>query len=429
MSRGFGPNSRSPSTPQPWLKDQLNLKHPLVKLSQAIDWSELEAELGQQVSREGGRPALPTRLMVGLHYLKALYDESDESVVSKWIENPYWQYFCGEETFQHELPCHPTSLPKWRQRVGVEGVEKLLGQVLRTAMNQQALKPSEIVRVNVDTTVQEKAIAFPTDARLYDKARRALVRIARKHQINLRQSYVRLGKQALFRQSRYGAARQGKRAGQQTRKLRTYLGRVIRDIERKVSDLPQALQSLLKIARRIYHQQSKDTGKLYSVHAPETECIAKGKVHKRYEFGCKVLLVTTHASNWIVSIDAVHGNPYDGATLKDALSQTEKLTTIAPQQAFVDKGFRGKTHHPATVEVVVAGISKQTSQLKRLLKRRSAIEPVIGHTKQDHALKRNYLRGRQGDRMNAYLAGCGFNLRKLFRFFLTSPLIQASTTP
>ncbi len=164
MSRGFRAQPGSSSPPLPLLKDQLNREHPLVKLSQAIDWSELEREFGAVVSSSGGRPALPTRLLVGLHYLKALYDESDESVVSKWVENPYWQYFCGEEIFQHEFPCHPTSLPKWRQRVGVEGVEKLLGQVVRTAIRQQALKPSEIAKVNVDTTVQEKAIAFPTDA-------------------------------------------------------------------------------------------------------------------------------------------------------------------------------------------------------------------------------------------------------------------------
>lgn len=202
MSCGFNPKSRSSSTPRSLLKDQLNLEHPLVKLSQAIDWEAFEHEFGRQMSSEGGRPALPIRLMVGLHYLKALYDESDELVVAKWVENPYWQYFCGEETFQHEFPCHPTSLPKWRQRIGVEGVEKLLKQVLKTAMVQHALKPSEMASVNVDTTVQEKAIAFPTDARLYDKARRALVRVARKHQLKLRQSYVRLGKQALFLQGR-----------------------------------------------------------------------------------------------------------------------------------------------------------------------------------------------------------------------------------
>ena len=379
--------------------------------------------------------------MVGLHYLKALYDESDESVVSKWVENPYWQYFCGEETFQHDFPCHPTSLPKWRKRVGAEGMEKLLQQVLQTATRQKALRHNEIEHVNVDTTVQEKAVAFPTDARLYDKARRTLVRLARKYQVKLRQSYVRLGKKAILGQSRYAAARQGKRAKRQTRKLRTYLGRVIRDIERKVSEMHSGLQSLLTIAKLIYQQQTHDRGKLYSVHAPETECIGKGKVHKRYEFGCKVVLVTTHKSNWIVGIDAVHGNPYDGATLSGALTQTEKLTSTKPGRAFVDKGFRGSAHHPPGVEVVVAGSRKLTKTLKPLLKRRNAIEPVIGHSKQDHALKRNYLQGEIGDkpvhrrcvsghsrrhRINAFLVGCGFNLRKLFRFFSTAPLIQAN---
>ncbi|MEP0915065.1 IS5 family transposase [Leptolyngbya sp. GB1-A1] len=317
-------------------------------------------------------------------------------------------------------------MPKWRSRIRVEGVEKLLGQVLRTAINQQALKPAEIAVVNVDTTVQEKAIAFPTDARLYDKARGALVRAARKQQVKLRQSYVRLSKRALFQQSRYAAARQGKRAKQQTRKLRTYLGRVIRDIERKVSSMPVRLQKLVDIAKRIHQQQPKQGNKIYSVHAPETECIAKGKVHKRYEFGCKVVVVTTSASNWIVGIDGVHGNPYDGATLSQALQQTQELTTVKPQQALVDKGFRGKAHHPEDVEVLIAGTRQRTSSLKHLLKRRSAIEPVIGHSKQDHSLKRNYLRGKTGDRINALLAGCGFNLRKLFRFFITAPLIQAN---
>ncbi len=421
MSRGFGRQSESSSAPKPLLKDQLNLEHPLVKLAHAVDWQAFEQDFNKPVGSEGGRPPLPTRLMVGLHYLKALYDESDESVVAKWVENPYWQYFCGEETFQHELPCHASSLPKWRKRIGVKGMEKLLQQVLSTAMNQRALKPSEIAQVSVDTTVQPKAIAFPTDARLYDKARRALVRLAQKHSIKLRQSYVRLGKQALFRQSRYAAARQGRRARQQTRKLRTYLGRVMRDLERKLQPLPQDAQALLERARHIHDQQPQDSGKLYSVHAPEVECIAKGKVHKRYEFGCKVVLVTTQMSNWIVAVDAVHGNPYDGATLKEALTQTERLTTIKPKQAVVEKGFRGTAHHPTDVQVWVAGTRKLTRTLQRLFKRRNAIEPVIAHTKQDHALKRNYLQGVDGDRINALLAGCGFNLRKLLHFFWASP--------
>lgn len=413
----------------PLLEPQLNLQHPLIKLAQTIDWSYFEREFNKTAATdEPGRPPLPTRLLVGLHYLKALYDESDESVVAKWVENPYWQYFCGEQYFRHALPCHPTSLVKWRQRVGPEGFEKLLKQVLQTAQQQQALKPAQIKRVNADTTVQEKAIAFPTDARLYDKARRALVRAAQRQPIKLRQSYVRLGKRALFKQSRYAAAQQGRRAHKETKKLRTYLGRVIRDLERKLPAPPAAFKELLARAKRIHQQQRHDSAKLYSLHAPEVECIAKGKAHKKYEFGCKVAVVTTNQSNWVVGIEAHHGNPYDGATLKPALEQVEKLTGVKAQQAFVDQGYRGATHHPEGVEVFIAGKRKLSGKLKKLLKRRSAIEPVIGHGKQDHGMERNYLRGKNGDRVNAFLTGCGFNLRKLYRFFVNSPSLNAQAT-
>ena len=404
------------------LEKQLNHQHPLYQLANTLDWDWFEQEFGRQMKTSGGRPPLPTRLLVGLHYLKALYDESDESVVDKWVENPYWQYFCGEESFQHDFPCHPTSLVKWRKQVGPEGVEKLLKQALRSAMELKALKPREVKRVNVDTTVQEKAVAFPTDARLYEKARKTLVREAKARGVNLRQSYARVGKRAFFKQSRYRCARQLKRALKQTRKLRTYLGRVIRDIERKLPHPDAVMRSLLERAKRIHQQQRSDSNKVYSMHAPEVECIAKGKAHKRYEFGCKVVFVTTSASNWIVGAQAVHGNPYDGATLKDALDQTALLTGVQPEQAAVDQGFRGKKHHPANAQVLVAGTRTFKGVLKQLVKRRSAIEPVIGHAKQDHALGRNYLQGSNGDRTNALLVACGFNLRKLIRFFLEDAL-------
>ena len=400
------------------LARQLNLNHPLVKMAETIDWQSFEDKFGRVAKASGGRPALPTRLMVGLHYLKALYDESDETVVSKWVENPYWQHFCGEEVFQHEFPCHPTSLVKWRKQIGTAGFEQLLGQIIQTAMRSAMLKLKEIERVSVDTTVQEKAVAFPTDARLYNHARITLVRAARKRGIKLRQSYVRVGKYAFFKQSRYRVARQLKRARKYTRKLRTYLGRVIRDIERKLPQPDAGMEVLLTRAKRIKQQQRSDSNKIYSMHAPEVECIAKGKVHKRYEFGCKVVLVTTSASNWIVGAAAVHGNPYDGATLSEVVQQTNQLTGVAPKQAAVDKGFRGSKYHPDGLQVLVAGTRKFKGVLKRLVKRRSAIEPVIAHLKHDHALGRNFLKGKQGDGINALLTVCGFNLRKLYRCYL-----------
>ncbi|HVG38623.1 MAG TPA: IS5 family transposase [Pyrinomonadaceae bacterium] len=399
-------------------------EHPLYQLAEAIDWTRFEAELGPLYAEALGRPGLPTRLMVGLHYLKYLFDESDESVVEKYVENPYWQFFCGRTYFEHELPCHPTSLVRWRHRLGAVGVEKLLTETLSTAKREQALKASEIKRVYVDTTVQEKAVAFPTDARLYHKARRALVRQARAAGINLRQSYVRLGQQALARQGRYAQARQTKRARRETKRLRQYLGRVIRDIRRKCPRPAPAFKLLLERAERILRQQRHDSPKLYSVHAPEVECIAKGKAHKPYEFGCKVAIVTTAKTNWVVGISAVHENPYDGATLSPALKQVERTTEVRPEAAFVDRGFRGAAHHPAGVAVYVSGRKRLTRPLKALLRRRAAIEPVIGHLKGEHMMGRNHLLGQEGDRINALLTGCGFNLRKMWRFFKAAASLQ-----
>jgi IS5 family transposase len=398
--------------------------HPLYRLAEAIDWTRFETELGPLYAEAVGRPGLPTRLMVGLHYLKYLFDESDESVVEKWVENPYWQFFCGRTYFEHELPCHPTSLVKWRHRLGAAGVEELLTETLSTAKREQALVESEIKRVNVDTTVQEKAIAFPTDARLYHKARRALVRAAQAADIPLRQTYVRLSQQALARQGRYAQARQMKRARRETKRLRLFHGRVIRDLRRKCPRPGHALRSLLERSERIFRQQRHDSPKLYSVHAPEVECIAKGKAHKPYEFGCKVAIVTTSKSNWVVGVRAVHENPYDGATLAPALKQVERTTEVRPEAAFVDRGFKGAAHHPADVAVYVSGRKRLRRTLKALLRRRAAIEPVIGHLKGEHKMERNHLLGQEGDRINALLTGCGFNLRKLWRFFKAAASLQ-----
>jgi IS5 family transposase len=225
------------------LSTLLDQQHPLYVLAEAIDWEFFEHEFGSLYVEQKGRPGLPLRLLVGLHYLKHLYDVSDERVVAGFVENPYWQYFCGEEFFVHEWPCNPTSLVKWRQRIGPGGMEQLLRETIATAQRQGALKPSEIRRVNVDTTVQEKAIAFPTDARLYHKARGVLVREAQRVGIELRQSYRRVGQRALQKQGRYAQAQQLKRARKETRRLRTYLGRVLRDIQRKAASSGLELDS------------------------------------------------------------------------------------------------------------------------------------------------------------------------------------------
>jgi IS5 family transposase len=396
----------------------LNTAHALFKLANSINWSVFEQEFGPLLyAEEVGRPALSIRLVVGLHYLKHLYEVSDESVVERFLENPYWQYFCGLEYFEHEMPCHPTSLVKWRNRVGAERIEKLLKETVEVARREQVLKRSEVERVNIDTTVQEKAIAFPTDARLYYKARRALVRAAKALGIILRQSYERLSKRALERQGRYAHAGHSRQARGERRRLRVYLGRVIRDIKRKCENPNQELVGLLEIAERILNQKKEDKGKIYSVHAQEVECISKGKAHKRYEFGCKVRVATTSKRGWVVGIDAEHGNPYDGHMLEPAIRQVEQLTGVRPKQAFVDRGFKGTEKTVEGIEVYIWGRRGLSRTLKAMLKRRSGIEPIIGHMKHDHGMERNHLLGKAGDRINAMLSGCGFNLRKLVRTF------------
>lgn len=397
----------------------LNRQHPLFILANQIDWSIFDKKFGSLYS-EKGRPGKPTRLLVGLHYLKHAFDESDESIVERLLENGYWQYFCGFEFFIHRLPIDPSSLTRWRKRIGPNGLEQLLSETLETAKREDYLTEQHMERVNVDTTVQEKAIAYPTDARLYHKARVLLVHAAKKRGIPLRQSYLRLGKRALIMSGRYAHARQMNRAKREQKKLKNYLGRVYRNMLRSYPQPDNQLAELLHNAERILTQQRHDKNKLYSLHAPEVECISKGKVHKKYEFGCKVSVATTSKDNWIVGVEALHDNPFDGHTLKGALKQVKRLVGWDARNAYCDKGYKGNPKQLGDTAIHLA--TRRKSSMKpsewAWFKRRSAIEPVIGHMKQDNRMERNYLKGTDGDKMNAILAACGFNLRKLLRAFI-----------
>ena len=401
------------------LEQILNRKHPLFVLANQIEWSCFEQAFGSTYVEDVGRPGIPTRLMVGLHYLKHTFNESDETVVERFLENPYWQYFCGFEYFQHMLPIDSSSLTRFRQRIGESGVEVMFRELLDTAKRGGHLRKSHMDRVNVDTTVQEKAIAFPTDARLYYRMRDVLVRAAEARGIGLRQNYRRVAKRVLAKQSRYAHAKQWKRSGKMTKKLKTMLGCVYRDIGRKVEDVDEELRGLLELAERLLKQQRKSKNKVYSIHAPEVECISKGKAHKRYEFGNKVGMVTTSRDNWIVGIKSFHGNPYDGHTLEASLDQVERMMGWSAKQAYVDLGYRGHGYEGDT-EVHIVNyrmMRKLTRSVRRWFKRRSSIEPIFGHVKSDHRMSRNYLKGVEGDDMNALLCGCGFNMRKLLAVF------------
>jgi IS5 family transposase len=408
------------------LDQVIDMDHALVKLARTIDWGFLEEKFGSVYADGSGRPPLPTRLMAGLAILKHTYNVSDEVVCELWIENPYYQYFCGEEFFQHELPLDRSSMTNWRNRMGEDRLRALLQESLAVATKTGAMKPGDLARVIVDTTVQPKNITFPTDAKLLNRAREKLVKLAKKLGVELRQSYTRVGKFALIQHQRYAHAKQFKRANRALRKLKTYLGRVIRDIARKIDGDPgleTAFAHLLSLARRVRAQERGQRGpKIYSLHAPEVECIGKGKAHKPYEFGVKVSVATTlkhsKGGQFVVHAQALPGNPYDGHTLAGVIPAIEQLVGHTIERLHADAGYRGHNAPPEYKFKIYTSRQKRrvTPQIKREMRRRSAIEPVIGHTKNEHRMDRNYLAGRNGDANNAILAAAGYNFRRLIRW-------------
>jgi IS5 family transposase len=288
------------------------------------------------------------------------------------------------------------------------------------------MKPSDLSRVIVDTTVQPKNVMFPTDAKLLNRAREILVRLAKKNGLGLRQSYARVGKFALIKQQRYAHAKQFKRANRSLRKLKTYLGRVIRDIARKIADdeaMKGAFAKPLSLARRVLTQHHKQRGpKVYSLHAPEVECIGKGKAHKPYEFGVKVSVATplkhSKGGQFVTHVAALPGNPYDGHTLAKVIPAMETLIGNIVERLIADAGYRGHNAPPDyKLRVFTSGQKRRvTPQIKREMRRRSAVEPVIGHLKEEHRMGRNYLAHRAGDAANAVLAAAGYNFSLLIRW-------------
>ena len=395
----------------------INMKHALAQLAGKIDWDFIDGEIASLYS-EKGRPGIETRFMIGLLLLKHIYGLSDEGVCERWIYDPYFQHFTGEEFFQHAFAHERSDLSHWRKRLGGK-LELLLAESLRVAHESGALQTKDLARVTVDTTVQPKNIAFPTDAKLLHAAIKGLNRLARKHGVRLRQSYARIAKRAAMMAGRYAHAKQFKRCARELRFLRTRLGRLIRDIRRKIGGdetLQEIFAEPLSKAHRIRWQQQNQRGrKLYSWHAPETECIGKGKAHKPYEFGVKVSIATTNrrarGGQFVLHVKALPGNPYDGHTLAEVIEETQKLTGREIERVYADKGYRGH-HAPKPLRVFLSGQKRGVhGAIKRELRRRAAIEPVIGHMKSDGHLGRNYLKGRHGDQANATLTAAGYNFR------------------
>jgi transposase, IS5 family len=402
---------------RPRLVNMINGRHELVRLTMLIDWAWFEREWAGFFPSHEGRPAAHPRLVAGLLYLQHAYGLSDEAVLARWVENPYFQHFTGETFFQHQLPIHPSSLSRWRGRIGEEGVEWLLTKTIEAGRASGAVQERSLSKIAVDTTVMEKAIAHPTDSRLYEKARHSLVMLAQKAGIRLRQNYNRLAPRLAARVGRHAHARQFRRMRKVLRTLKGYTGRVLRDLGRTLGAIPEGplrtrIEQRIALVTRMLRQTPKSAGKIYALHEPEVDCIAKGKARVRYEFGAKVSVATTLAGGFVVGMRSMPGNPYDGHTLADALQQVETLTGRCPSLAVVDRGYRG--HRVQGTQVLISGTRRGlTPRLGKLLRRRSAIEPEIGHMKSDGRLARCALKGTIGDALFAVLCGCGHNIRKI----------------
>ena len=369
---------------QPRLCGQLNQKNELLVLGRMIPWGDLEiefADLYHSNSSVGGQPPKPIRLMIGILLLQHLHNLSDEQVVRGWVENPYWQHFCGYDFLQWNFPINPSSLTRFRNRLGLARLEKILSLTVAVAVKSEAVKVKDLKKVIVDTTVMPKNIEFPTDSQLYNKARERLVKLAAKNGIALRQNYNLTAKTLLRKISGYLHAKQMKRARKAIKHLKTIVGRVVRDVERKIgssANLAEIFTPILNQSRRLLLQERTSKNKIYSLHEPDVACISKGKAHKRYEFGCKVSLAVTNKQGLVVSSEALPGNPYDGHTLNQTLELAEKITGVEIDSATVDRGYKGHgvESNPLRnhTKILISGQRRGlTKSLKNQLKRRSAI--------------------------------------------------------
>lgn len=436
------------------LDQMIDLRKPLAVLATHIPWQELGASVAHRFARQvrsgkqvadvdlfgptvavvggaisnAGRPRLPMRLMISLLYLKHTFNESDEGVCERWSETPVWQYFSGQEYFEDRMPCDPSAISRFRGLLGEEGVEELLVQTIMVGMRLGLIERRALETVIVDSTVQSKAVAHPTDSRLLEVARDKLAEAAKAHGIQLKQTYAKEGKELARKAGRYAHAKQYRRMHKTIKRQRTILGRLARDIERSktvlAQSIQQALDPLLSRAHRIAEQSrrkktTKGKDKVYSWHAPEVECIGKGKARTPYEFGVKVGIVTTLKGNLIVGARSFPDNPYDGHTLAEALEQTSILlqdTDIKPKTVYADLGYRGVDGEIPEYGLKHRGKFKRlTPKERQLLKRRQAIEPVIGHLKSDHGMNRCHLKGQMGDAIHAVLCAAGFNMKWLLR--------------
>ena len=398
-------------------EDTLNQKHPLYILANKVHWHLFEESFSLLYSHDIGRPAKPIRLMVGLLMLKHIRNISDESVVEQWSENIYYQYFCGETSFIAGVPCEASELVHFRHRIGEKGIELILKESIR--INGE---DSNDDSVNIDTTVQEKNITFPTDAKLHKKIINKCKKIAQEEQLPVRQTYTRTLKKLSIDQRFRNHPKNKTKARKADKKIKTIAGRLVRELERNLPPNSK-YQHDLNLYKQVLVQEKGSKNKIYSLHEPEVCCISKGKEHKKYEFGNKASFVKTDSG---VIVGAMgFRNEYDGHTLEAVLKQVERLRDKTPKKAKVDRGYRGKKQIGETEILIPSPPKKNLSYYQRKKrceahKKRAAIEPIIGHIKLDHRLNRNFYKGIVGDNINIMLAAAGFNFNRMMNKWKSS---------
>jgi len=398
----------------PGLAEQLNSKHPIYQLALLTNWDYFDKEFSVYYRDDFGRPALPIRLMVSLLILKHLRNLSDESVVEQWAENCYYQFFSGQKVFTPKPPCAPTELVNFRNRIGPQGIEKIFKESIR--INGKDSEEDELI---IDTTVQEKNITYPTDSKLHQKIIKKCLAISEQEDLVLRQSYKRVVPKLRYQKRGRNHPKHALKARKADAKIKTIAGRLVREIQRKLPANNSYLDEL-DIFKRVLAQKKSDSNKIYSLHEPHVSCISKGKDHKKYEFGNKVSILKTKSTGVIVGALSIEQNSYDGKTVEPTLEQYNRMLNKSPKKVLGDLGYRGRKNYGDTLLVTpddgkrINGHYQKRKHSKDMAKR-SGIEPVIGHLKQDNRLGRNYLKGIKGDQINVLLAAAAFNFRRFMR--------------
>jgi IS5 family transposase len=410
--------------------DMLDTNDPLIQLADIFPWSKFEIEFAKYYTGEG-RPPKPIRLMVGILLLKQLKNLSDESVVENWKQNPYFQYFCGLNEYQASVPCHPTELVKFRNRIGKEGMEFIFK--MSVELHGEAAEESQVI---VDSTVQESNMTFPTDGKLAIKIIIHLIRIAKKEDIKLRRSFKKEVKELRILLRFFRHPKKIKKALGAMKRLREIAKITLRDIDRKFEDkmgLHIKYAEAFYLYMRILMQEKNTPNKIYSLHEVDAYAINKGKDHKGYEFGTKASIVTTKDTGIIVGVAAHQTNIHDSKTLQEVLINATNNRTTPIAEAICDRGYRGTkevTIVNNTIEISIPGtvLKKDTKKQKEVkrekFRRRAAIEPIIGHMKSDYRMARNYLKGFAGDEINLLLAASAFNLKKWMNIYFYAVFLR-----